>query len=232
MGKPLFGKALVKLVELNDDTLLKEYISRYPLRSHGYPAEAEVLFMRYKNIELLKSYIKKHGLYDESIVELFKMKNKQLLEVLIAHHELGHVGTVQLLSSEMPDLMLSYAKRHKIDPYFHDLAVRTRDETLIRFLMKDSSLSFRGFNELAVQGLFDLMKEHVKRYGFPASELINCKTYFYPEKAELDFIAYGDKNMIKTYVSSYLLTPKGEDKLAALGDMQLVQFYLSCKKGR
>lgn len=36
--------------------------------------------------------------------------------------------------------------------------------------------------------------------------------------------------MIKTYVSSYLLTPKGEDKLAALGDMQLVQFYLSCKK--
>lgn len=230
MGKPLFGKALVKLVELNDDTLLKEYISRYPLRSQGYPAEAEVLFMRYKNTELVKSYITKHGLYDESVVELFKMKNKQLLEVLIAHHELGHVGTVQLLSSEMPDLILSYVKRHKIDPYFHDLAVRTRDETLIRFLMKDSSLSFRGFNELAVQGFFDIMKEHVKKYGFPVSELINCKTYFYPEKAEFDFIAYGDKNMIKTYISSYLLTPKGEDKLAALGDMQLVQFYLSCKQ--
>ena len=230
MKKPLSDKALIKLVELQDDDLIREYISHYPLRDYGHTPEAEVLFMKYKNQVLVRSYIAKHGLYDESIVELFKMKDKALLKVLLDKHELGHVGTIQLLSSNMPDLMIFYAQKHKINPYFHDLAVRTRNLTLIRLLMKDSALSFSGFNELAVQGLFGLMSEHVKKHGFPAKDYYSRNPYFRPEKAEIDFVAYGDKEMIKKFVSSYRLSAKGEDKLAALGDMNLIQYYLSCKK--
>ena len=230
MGQTLWGKALVKLVELQNDDLIKEYISRYPLRNHGQQAQAEVLFMKYKNQSLVKSYIAKHGLYDESIVELFKMKNKTLLKVLIDNHALGHVGTMQLLSSKMPDLCLAYVKKHKIDPYFHDLAVHTQNETFIQLLMKDNPLSFRAFNKLAVRKFFTLMKEHVRKYGFPKKDVYTGSPYFYPEQAELDFVAYGDKEMIRKYVSSYLLTPQGEDKLAALGDMSLIQHYLACKK--
>ena len=190
----------------------------------------KIIPVSYKNQVLVRSYIAKHGLYDESIVELFKMKDKDLLKVLLDKHELGHVGTIQLLSSNMPDLMIFYAQKHKINPYFHDLAVRTRNLTLIRLLMKDSALSFSGFNELAVQGLFGLMSEHVKKHGFPAKDYYSRNPYFRPEKAEIDFVAYGDKEMIKKFVSSYRLSAKGEDKLAALGDMNLIQYYLSCKK--
>ena len=230
MAQPLLGQALVKLVELQNDDLISEYISHYPLRNKREHAQAEVLFMKYKNQTLVKSYIAKHGLYDESIAELFNMKNKALLKVLIDNYELGQEGIMQLLSSKMPDLCLAYVKKHKIDPYFHDWAVRTQNEKFIGLLMQDNPLSFRAFNELAVRKLFALMKEHVKKYGFPKKDVCNGSPYFYPLQTELDFVACGDKEMIRKYVSSYLLTPQGEDKLAALGDMSLVQHYLTCKK--
>ena len=186
--------------------------------------------MKYKNQTLVKSYIAKHGLYDESIAELFNMKNKALLKVLIDNYELGQEGIMQLLSSKMPDLCLAYVKKHKIDPYFHDWAVRTQNEKFIGLLMQDNPLSFRAFNELAVRKLFALMKEHVKKYGFPKKDVCNGSPYFYPLQTELDFVACGDKEMIRKYVSAHLLTSKGEDKLAALGDMSLIQHYLACKK--
>ena len=231
-GHPFRGKALVKFLELEDDDLLKKYIDCWPLHNNGEYAEAEIMFLQHKNQELVKAYIIKYGLFDESITALFKLKNKMLLEALVGSHELGHVGHQQLLMSQMPDLIKIYMEKYKINPYFHDLAVRTRDKALIRTLMKAEELHYRGFTELAMQGFFDIMNEHVAKYGFPVREVhsAGCYSYAFPEEAEFKFVASGERDLIRKYVQNHTLRKKSEDKLAELGDIDLVQFYLSCKE--
>lgn len=220
----LCNDGLVSLLELNEPDLLKTYISRFPLRNFGSIAKAEVMFMKYKDQDLLKFYIDKHGLFDESIVELFKLKKKALLEVLVTKYQLGHVGHEQLLTSKMPGLIDLYLDKFEINPYFQGQFVKLRNLKLIQKFSDKYRFGPKGFHELALQGYLEIMQQQVAKYGWPEEY-----SYKFFGEAEVKFVALGDFELIKKYTRLHNLSKKGEDQLAALGNMEFVQYYLSHK---